>query len=435
MNQTRSLIEYVFDVHAKALATVLFLIGAGFTVSAWAQSCPTSLPIATTLTFSGAPSVFTVPNNVTLIRIIATGASGGTATTGGFSPGAGARAEGSYSVSSGQTVTALVGAKGQAGEFEAGGGGASGAYLGTTLAVIAGGGGGQDNTGNGGGGQATTAGGNGGTAAGADCPNGGLGGTAGAGGQFGELGVTDQTCQTGDGGAGGGGLNAAGGSSAVLAATSPTRYGPTGGGQCSIAGAAGGLAGIGSVPASTATGVAGGYGVCGGGGADARESGGGGGYSGGGGGPEGALPGGGGSFVSAAASTPTLVAGANGGGTGANGQVVICYALPTLSANLAITKTDNTSTVAAGSTTSYSILVTNNGPGSADGAALRDPMTTGLSCTAVSCSLPTGGASCPASGSTTIANLQSLTGILLPSFPSNSSLTFNVTCGVTATGT
>jgi uncharacterized repeat protein (TIGR01451 family) len=425
MNAYFSFTKSLQHIAAKAVATALLLVGTTGISSAWAQSCPASLPVAQTFTFSAAPTVFVVPNNVTRIRIIATGASGGTATNGGFLPGAGARAEGTYTVVSGQTVTAVVGAAGAGGDNESGGGGASGAYLGSTLAVVAGAGGGQDNTGNGGGGQTTTSASNGLNPTGGNCPDGGLGGTGGAGGQFGEVGTANQTCQTGNGGAGGGGLNSAGGSSAVLPAA-PARFGPTGGAQCSIAGAAGGLAGTGGAP--------GGFGICGGGGADDRESGGGGGYSGGGGGPESGFPGGGGSFVSASAATPTLVVGANGGGAGANGQVVICYAVP-VPTNLAISKTNATNTLAAGSTTSYTIVATNSGPGPSDGASLSDPVAAGLACTAVTCSATTGGASCPSPGGATIAILQSPSGIILPNLPANSSITFTVSCGVTASGT
>ena len=397
-------------------------------LSVWAQACPVDLPVSQTFAVTLAPAVFTVPNNVTRVRVIAVGASGGIVTGFANSAGGGARAEGTYNVASGQTVTVIVGSPGANGPSEAGGGGASGAYIGSTLAVIAGGGGGEDNTGNGAVGTTTQAGSNGGTPAGQDCSAGGLGGLAGAGGQFGEIPGT-AGCQTGDGGGGGGGLNSPGGSGPTTGLVAG-RIAPTGGGQCSIAGAAGGAAGAGNPAGSV--GVAGGYGLCGGGGADFRESGGGGGYSGGGGGPEGQFPGGGGSFVSGSASTPTLVAGALTTAT-VNGLVRICYALP-IATSLAITKNNSTTTLVAGSTTTYNVVISNNGPGPADQAVLRDPFAAGLACTAVNCASTFGGASCPPGGSTTIAQLQSSAGIPIPVFPANSSLTFAVTCGVTATG-
>jgi uncharacterized repeat protein (TIGR01451 family) len=410
------------------LRCLAFWLVAMAPLSVWAQACPVDMPVSQTFAVTFSPQVFTVPNNVTRIRLIAVGASGGVATTSANSAGGGARAEGTYSVSSGQTVTVIVGAPGGSGDLEAGGGGASGAYIGTTLAVIGGGGGGEDNTGDGGVGTTTLAGSNGGSPAGGDCTAGGLGGLAGAGGQFGEVPGT-AGCQTGDGGGGGGGINGPGGSGPTTGLVAG-RISPTGGGQCSILGASGGISGEGNPAGSV--GAAGGFGICGGGGADQQESGGGGGYSGGGGGPEGRLPGGGGSFVSGSAVTPTLVAGALTT-VAVNGLVRICYSLP-IATSLAITKNNSTTTLVAGSTTTYNIVVSNNGPGPADQAVLRDPPTAGLACAAVNCASALGGASCPLAGSTTIANLQSAAGIALPVFPANSSLTFTVTCGVTATG-
>ncbi len=105
-------------------------------------------------------------------------------------------------------------------------------------------------------------------------------------------------------------------------------------------------------------------------------------------------------------------------------------------ANLQITKTDALGTVTAGTTVTYSITVANLGPADGAGALLADPAVTGLSCTAVVCAAASGTAVCPAAAGVTIANLQSPPGpgITLTSLPANSSLTFLVTCGVTATG-
>ena len=111
--------------------------------------------------------------------------------------------------------------------------------------------------------------------------------------------------------------------------------------------------------------------------------------------------------------------------------------------NLSLTKTntpgsgatDQTSdTVTRGTSTIYSIVVSNNGPDAANNAVLRDPAPTGLTCTAVSCGSATGGAVCPASGTgagqLSVANLQSGGGVVLPTLPANSSLTVNLTCTV-----
>ncbi|WP_226470549.1 prealbumin-like fold domain-containing protein [Luteimonas panaciterrae] len=105
--------------------------------------------------------------------------------------------------------------------------------------------------------------------------------------------------------------------------------------------------------------------------------------------------------------------------------------------NLAISKTNTPAsgpndqpadTVTRGATVTYSIVVSNGGPQSSDGAVLRDPTPTGVSCTTVACSVTSGGATCPAPASLTVANLQSSGGVAIPSMPANSSLTFSLTC-------
>ena len=60
-------------------------------------------------------------------------------------------------------------------------------------------------------------------------------------------------------------------------------------------------------------------------------------------------------------------------------------------ADLSITKTDGKASVGAGSSTTYTIRVTNNGPSSVTGAILSDPSATGLSKTALACSATTPG--------------------------------------------
>ena len=109
-----------------------------------------------------------------------------------------------------------------------------------------------------------------------------------------------------------------------------------------------------------------------------------------------------------------------------------CTFTNTRSANLAIAKSNGVSSLVAGSTTTYSLTVTNGGPSDGDGTVLEDPSVTGLNCTQVSC-MASGGASCPTAGSVTIAALQG-TGISLPTRPSSSTVTFSLVCGVTATG-
>jgi uncharacterized repeat protein (TIGR01451 family) len=140
--------------------------------------------------------------------------------------------------------------------------------------------------------------------------------------------------------------------------------------------------------------------------------------------------------------TPT-VNGVNGGsvllnaaatapGTVAAPTNIICtFTNRKLAANLAITKTDGTTTAVAGSTISYTITATNTGPDTAAGATLQDSASAGLSCTTVTCSSTAAGM-CPAA-SFPFANLNA--GILIsPNFPVGATATLVVTCGVRATG-
>jgi uncharacterized repeat protein (TIGR01451 family) len=102
---------------------------------------------------------------------------------------------------------------------------------------------------------------------------------------------------------------------------------------------------------------------------------------------------------------------------------------------LTITKTNNTSTVAAGSTTSYTITVANFGPANAPNSIIKDPAATGLNCTAATCAVTAGTATCPAGTPAALMTaLQSAGGASIPTFNAGSTLSFVVTCGVTATG-
>ena len=98
-------------------------------------------------------------------------------------------------------------------------------------------------------------------------------------------------------------------------------------------------------------------------------------------------------------------------------------------ANLSITKTNNVATLAAGQITVYDIVATNAGPSAANNTALKDPVAPGLSCTSVACTGASNAAVCPLPANVTIGLLQG-SGVLLNNFPANSSLTFQVTCGV-----
>jgi uncharacterized repeat protein (TIGR01451 family) len=101
-----------------------------------------------------------------------------------------------------------------------------------------------------------------------------------------------------------------------------------------------------------------------------------------------------------------------------------------VSTNISITKTNAVGTVTSGGTTVYTVTVANLGPNAANGAVLVDPVVSGLSCSAVTCSA-TAGAACPASPN--MAGLQGV-GLTIPTFPATSQLVFVVTCAITATG-
>jgi LruC domain-containing protein/uncharacterized repeat protein (TIGR01451 family) len=113
--------------------------------------------------------------------------------------------------------------------------------------------------------------------------------------------------------------------------------------------------------------------------------------------------------------------------------------------DLNIFKTDYAETVISGSSITYEIIVNNPGvnpnvaaftdPGGydADGAILKDPAIAGLSVTGVNCKVPVSStAVCPTTKNT-VADLQG-NGIIIPTFPSGSSLVFTLTAIVTATG-
>lgn len=100
-------------------------------------------------------------------------------------------------------------------------------------------------------------------------------------------------------------------------------------------------------------------------------------------------------------------------------------------AAISITKTNNTSTLVAGSTTTYTITVANAGPSDASNSVLRDPAAPGLRCVGPVTCTASGGASCGAP-SIALATLQS--GFTIPSFPGGGQIVLSLSCGVTATG-
>lgn len=103
-------------------------------------------------------------------------------------------------------------------------------------------------------------------------------------------------------------------------------------------------------------------------------------------------------------------------------------------AALSITKASTpASGFTAGQTVTYTIVLTNAGPQSANNAIFKDTPSAGLNCTSVSCTAASGSASCTPYAGVTIAQLLG-SGITLSSFPAASSLSFAVSCGVLATG-
>ena len=129
-------------------------------------------------------------------------------------------------------------------------------------------------------------------------------------------------------------------------------------------------------------------------------------------------------------SSPTFSGGTGGDKNTANNSAsVLTFVGP--SANITISKTNGTTTLGAGGTTSYTVNIANLGPADAAGSIFTDPVAAGLSCTAVSCTA-TAANICPAAP--TISALQSTGLTLSPTFPAGSTANFVITCAVTATG-
>lgn len=117
--------------------------------------------------------------------------------------------------------------------------------------------------------------------------------------------------------------------------------------------------------------------------------------------------------------------------TSSNNQATVTTTLSP-AALLTIAKTNNSTTLSAGQTTSYTITLANLGAANAPNASVQDGTSTGLSCTTVTCVVSAGTAACPAS--LTMSGLQTAPGLTIPTFNANSTLSFRVTCLVTATG-
>lgn len=126
--------------------------------------------------------------------------------------------------------------------------------------------------------------------------------------------------------------------------------------------------------------------------------------------------------------------GATDGSAGLTGQTAPLIRETAASCtSISVAKSNNVNVLTAGGTTTYALTVVNAGPAAADGLRITDPVATGLSCSSVSCTASAGGAVCPSAGSTTLAYLQGA-GITVSTLPGNSTVTFTLNCGVTASG-
>lgn len=114
----------------------------------------------------------------------------------------------------------------------------------------------------------------------------------------------------------------------------------------------------------------------------------------------------------------------------AGGDIVTCTITNRrLTADLSITKSNGVTSVVSGSTTTYTIRVTNSGPDAATGAILKDPAAAGLTKTAVACSGSPG--QCTAGTTPTIAQLQdTVNGYALPTLTAGQFYEITVTCSV-----
>jgi uncharacterized repeat protein (TIGR01451 family) len=126
--------------------------------------------------------------------------------------------------------------------------------------------------------------------------------------------------------------------------------------------------------------------------------------------------------------TNVIAAGALQTSQGNNSTATTATLFVAPAAQLAITKTDAQTSLSAGQTTTYSLVLTNNGPSDASGAVVKDVPGAGLSClpALVTCSPA---ANCPASFATLFT-----TGTAIPLLPSGVVVTLTVPCRVTATG-
>jgi len=104
---------------------------------------------------------------------------------------------------------------------------------------------------------------------------------------------------------------------------------------------------------------------------------------------------------------------------------------------LSVSKTNGTSTLVAGSSATYTMVVSNAGPSSADGTLIQDQPASGLNCLSgtLTC-VAAGGAQCPAtlSPQNFVQGGVPGTGLAIPKLPNGGSVSFSLSCSVVATG-
>jgi hypothetical protein len=126
---------------------------------------------------------------------------------------------------------------------------------------------------------------------------------------------------------------------------------------------------------------------------------------------------------------------ANGGSPVTSNTDTVTVPVAPAQIDLAVDKTDSTLSIESGGTTTYTVTVSNNGP-DIDSATLSDPAVTGLTKTSIGTCSASGGATCPTAGNGAgqlgITNLEAGT-VVIPTLPMGGSISFTVTCSVTAT--
>lgn len=108
------------------------------------------------------------------------------------------------------------------------------------------------------------------------------------------------------------------------------------------------------------------------------------------------------------------------------GANIVCTFTNKAGANLAVRKTNAATSLVSGTTTRYTVVASNDGPGDGSGAVLRDTPGAGLKNCSVSSCTASNGATCPA----TTSDVFLPAGLNLGAFPVNAQLQLQVQCEV-----